>query len=222
MFLRVLFLLLLALNIGGALWIAFSPPPLAAVVVVADPGVPVLTLLSENETDPIATSAELVEAPQPSTAIASDNCFSLGPFATQSDLRAALNRLTPSVKRTRTRDTRVSQARGYWVFLGGMKSREEALGVARTLSSKGVRDYYVVTAGDQQNTVSLGLFREKANAERRRAEITGMGFEPELIQRTEEMPVYWLDYASAPGPEIDWRSRLPAGADLQQQPIPCF
>jgi hypothetical protein len=86
-----------------------------------------------------------------------------------------------------------------------------------------VRDYYVVTAGDQQNTISLGLFRDQGNAERRRAEIAALGFDPQSIARTEELPVYWLDYATDREHPLDWRSKLGAGAAaLREQPIECF
>src|SRR5690606_651566 len=57
MFPRVLFLLLLALCIGGASWIAFAPPQKVAPVAVSDPGVPPLVLLSERESG-IADAAE--------------------------------------------------------------------------------------------------------------------------------------------------------------------
>jgi len=85
-----------------------------------------------------------------------------------------------------------------------------------------VRDYYVVTAGEQQNTVSLGLFRDQGNAERRRAEIAALGLKPQIDTRTEELPQYWLDFALA-GAEPDNLSTL-AGAprDARVETIPCF
>lgn len=216
MFQRVLFMLLLALNIGGAGWIAFAPTQAAVIAPPTDPGVAALVLLSERDSDK-ATSATAA-----GVASSTDVCTTLGPFPTQSDMRAVLNVLTPQVKRIQYRNARSTQSRGYWVFLAAMNTREEALGVARALSAKGVRDYYVVTAGDQQNTVSLGLFREQGNAERRRAEISAMGFNPELIQRTEELPVYWIDFARDPEHVPTWRARVPPSTDVREQAIDCF
>ena len=51
------------------------------------------------------------------------------------------------------------------------------LATARSLAAQGVRDYYVVTAGPGENTVSLGLFREQRNAEARLAEVRALGIE---------------------------------------------
>ncbi len=220
MFPRFLFLFLLALCIGGACWIAFAPAAPVAPEPAIEAGVARLMLLSERDEANRDSNETSASAADPSSA--DDRCVSIGPFATQSDMRAALRTLTPLARRIQSRDARATQSRGYWVFLAAMKSREEALGVARALSGKGVRDYYVVTAGEQQNTVSLGLFREQANAERRRAEITAMGFKPELIQRTEELPVYWIDYATASATPLDWRPRVAADSDLREQPIECF
>jgi hypothetical protein len=219
MFPRVLFLLLLALTIGGACWIAFAPQQEAPAKFVADPGVPELVLLSERDSRsaPVATRGTA-----PDSASSSDICLSIGPFQTQSDMRATLNSLSPVVKRIQYRDERATQSRGYWVFLAAMKNREEALGVARSLSAKGVRDYYVVTAGDQLNTISLGLFREQANAERRKSEIAAMGFSPQLVQRTEELPVYWVDLARERDRTIDWRTHVTNTNGLEERVIDCF
>jgi hypothetical protein len=221
MFVRALFILLLALNIGSACWLLFAQQPVLNAPPATDPGVPKLVLLSERDGG-IADDAELASAPENSADRANDECRSIGPFPTQADARAAMNALTPLSKRIRTRETQSTQTRGYWVYLPAMASREEALGVARTLSAKGVRDYYVVTAGDAQNTVSLGLFRDQGNADRRRAEITALGLKPQVNTRTEELPVYWLDFALAGDEPVDLRERASAPVDAKLEKIACF
>jgi cell division septation protein DedD len=222
MFPRVLFLLLLALNIGGACWIAFAPRTISPARPPTDPGVAELVLLSERDAPPTGAKPAASTERSVAQANASDVCRSIGPFQTQSDMRATLNALTPLVQRIQYRDERATQSRGFWVFLAAMKTREEALGVARKLSAKGVRDYYVVTAGEQLNTISLGLFREQANAERRKAEIAGLGFEPQLIQRTEELPVYWIDYASDASSSFNWRAHVANANGMEERVIDCF
>jgi len=136
-------------------------------------------------------------------------------------MREALNALTSAVTRIQYREAHATETRGYWVYLPALASREQALAAARQLSSKGVRDYYVVTAGDQQNTISLGLFRDKGNAEKRRNEVAALGFAPELVTRTEELPVYWLDFATDPQHPFNWRTRV-VQSDLHEEPVTCF
>ncbi len=222
MFVRVLFLLLLALNIGSACWLVFAPKPPQTPFVATDPGVPELKLLSEQEVDTAAAGAELAGPPESVADLAHDDCRSIGPFPSQADVRNAMNALTPLVKRTRWRQQTITEARGDWVYLPAFKTREEALDAARALASKGVHDYYVVTAGDQQNTVSLGLFRDAGNAERRRAEIAALGFHPQLVARTEDLPEYWLDFATDPDTEFDWHNALANPANLRETKIACF
>ncbi len=219
---RMLFLLLLAINIGVAGWLYFAPQRTAPAFAPTDPGVAKLVLLSEREHAGEANAAELASAPESPADLRNDRCLSIGPFPTQADVRAALNALTPRVARIQYREAHATETRGYWVFLPAQPSREQALALARQLSSRGVRDYYVVTAGEQQNTISLGLFRDQGNAEKRRNEIAALGFAPELIARTEELPVYWIDFAEDPRNPVNWRSHVAAASELRQQPVTCF
>ncbi|MGA8278434.1 MAG: SPOR domain-containing protein [Rhodanobacteraceae bacterium] len=222
MFVRVLFLLLLTLNIGAACWLVFTHAPQAHAPPATDPGVAPLVLLSERENSGDAASAEMAAAPENKAELANDECHSIGPFPSQADMRAAMNALLPLTRRVQFREAHATEARGYWVYLPALATREEALDAARRLSQKGVRDYYVVTAGDQENTVSLGLFHDRGNAERRRTEIAGLGFAPQLIARSEDLPVYWVDYAVEPGQSVNWRKQVPDAAGLQEKTIDCF
>jgi len=222
MFVRILFLLLLALNIGAASWLYSTPRDVGAALPSADDGVPKLVLLSENEHDSIAGNAEMASPAETRADLQHDICGSIGPFSTQADMRAAVNALTPVVARIQFRESHAIAARGYWVYLPAPANRERALAIARDLSSKGVSDYYIVTAGEQPNTISLGLFRDPGNAEKRRAEIVALGFKPEVNQRSDEVQVYWVDYAQNGTEPIDWRARIANHAELQQQKVDCF
>jgi len=222
MLVRVLFLLLLAMNIGGGCWLYFAPQRHAPTPPATDTRVPKLVLLSERERPGEANAAELASAPESPADLRNDTCTSIGPFPTQADMRAALNALTPVVARIQYREAHATETRGYWVYLPALASREQALAAARQLSSKGVRDYYVVTAGDQQNTISLGLFHDQANAEKRRNEIAQLGFRPDMVARTEELPVYWVDFAQDSHNPVNWRGRVANQPDLRQQSVTCF
>ena len=222
MLIRMLFLLLLALNIGVASWLFLAPQPQSQPFAATDPGVPELVLLSERERGGDASAAELASAPESAADLRNDSCVSIGPFPTQADMRAAMNALTPLVSRIQYRNAHATETRGYWVFLPAQPNREQALSMARKLSTKGVSDYYVVTAGDQQNTISLGLFHEQANAQKRQNEIAALGFSPDLIARTEELPVYWIDFTQDSHQPVDWRSHVNPQLDLRQQTVTCF
>lgn len=217
MFYRLLFLLLIAFNIGVAAWLAFGRVQPAPLPPATDPGVPELKLLSERAGTPPPQAA-----PASRAAEASDRCESIGPFPTQVDMRAAMQALTPHVPRIQYREEQTHQSRGFWVYLPALPTRDAALATARALSAKNVRDYYVVTAGDQQNTISLGLFHDRSNADSRRAQIAALGFGAQVSERMETLPVYWVDFVLPPQPGFDWRTWLPGRSDLQARTVDCF
>ncbi len=218
MFVRLLMLLLLAANIGVATWLVMAQRQPVPRLPLTDPGVPPLVLLAERDRSARASAP----APGQRPARRDTACTSLGPFDTQSDLRAAMNALTPVVERIQFREGARTQSYGHVVFLPAQASREAALAFARQLSSRGVRDYYVVSSGDQQNTISLGLFRDVANAERRRAELAALGFDARIAERTEARPEYFLDFAQGAARAVDWRALLPDSRNVTARTIPCF
>lgn len=213
MIVRLLCLLLFALNLGAAAWLLFGRAPPAPLPPPTDPGVSELKLLSEAGHGTRTTRA----AP-----LAADRCTTLGPFDTDVDMRAAMQALTSHVARIQFRVEQVTQSHGFWVYLPAAPTREGALAEARQLAAKGVRDYYVVTAGDQQNTVALGLFTDMQNASKRQAELAKQGFTAKVEQRTDTGSAWWVDYAVPVASRFQWQAWLPGRNDLTSHPVACF
>ncbi len=222
MFARIAFLLLLAANIGVAAWLVLAPAAPRAALPTHDPGVAKLILLSERDGSSAAATVELAAPPDAVGGSAGEQCWTIGPLPTQSDLRRVVNAVATQALRTRTRDGVARESRGWVVFLPAPATRAEAIDVARDLNARGVRDYYVVTAGAEQNTISLGLFRDRSNAERRRAEIAALGFTPSITERIEELPVYFVDVALAAGTSLNWRTRVPELTAVRERSVACF
>jgi hypothetical protein len=235
MLLRLLFVLLIALNIAVAAWLLLGDSG-AHVSDATDNGVPRLQLLAElparaassaaaeipkltpvatpppatsSRPAPVSTPPAAVTAvpakPAPSTRRAY-RCYALGPFPTPADLRGARTALSAKVSRFRSRTEQVSQSHGWRVYLPALATREAALAQAKRLAAKGVADYFVVTSGDQQNTIALGLFRDPANARKRRDEVAVQGFPARMSERTETGEVYWLDLVVADDAGNGWRN----------------
>ena len=114
----------LALNIGVGCWLYFAPESAATQLPATDAGVPKLVLLSEQEPATESNAAELAAAPESSADLRNDICASIGPFATQADMRGALNALTPLVNRVQYREAHATETRGYWVYLPATSSRQ--------------------------------------------------------------------------------------------------
>ncbi|WP_243049960.1 SPOR domain-containing protein [Dyella sp. RRB7] len=229
MFLRLLFVLLIALNIAVGAWLLLGQDDVHGRS-ASDPGVAPLRLLSEvppahAATTPapaapasVAKAVPAVSAPVPPAAPTpappspprqtSYTCMALGPFATPVDLRNARNALGSQAARMRSRQEQTTQTSGWWVYLPGGGSRDRALELGRRLAAANVGDYFIVSSGDQPNTISLGLFKDPANARRRRDQVVAAGFPAQMTERTESVPEYWLDVVLADNGRADWRSRL--------------
>ncbi len=134
--------------------------------------------------------------------------MALGPFATPIDLRNARTALSNQAARMRSRQEQTTQTTGWWVYLPGGGSRDKALELARRLTAASVGEYFIVSTGDQSNTISLGLFKDPANARRRRDQVVAAGFPAQMSERTEAVPEYWLDVVMADSGHPDWRNRV--------------
>lgn len=217
MFLRALILLLVVMNAGAATWWWLHVPATPPAPPPPPPGVAPLALLSEAD---LAAHPEVEFDPTPVADADAPRCLALGPFQTPTDARRAALVLGPLVARLRQREISGEAVVGYRVFLPARPSREEALELARRLQEANLRDYYVVTAGSEENTISLGQFRELGNAEARLQETRAAGFDPVLEPRSESATQWWLELAAAE--DFDWREALGGYAGVGERAIACF
>jgi len=216
MFLRLLFVLLIALNIVVGAWLLLGQP-YARGGNASDPGVPELRLLSELPEPAIATAssasasasaAASVDSTAATPHVISYTCLALGPFASPQDLRNARHVLATVASRMRSRQEQASQTSGWWVYLPAVGSRVQALEQARQLGLHHIDDYFVVGSGGQSNTISLGLFKDPVNARKRRDEVIAAGFPARMTERSESVPEYWLDLVVPDDTHFNWRSRI--------------
>ncbi len=220
MFLRLLFVLLSALNIAVGAWLLLGQP-YNHVRAPTDPGVPELHLLSEMPAAGVASSAPGTPTGQAADASHNYSCMALGPFDTPQGLRAARQALGPRVARMRSRQEQTNQPTAWWVHLPAAANRAGALEQARQLGARNIDDYFVVGSGDQANTVSLGLFRDLANARKRVNEVVAAGFPARMSERSDNTPEYWLDLVVADDAHLDWRKYINASG-IRSRSTGCF
>jgi hypothetical protein len=205
MFVRAVVLLLLVANVLFGLRIHQLEQAAAEVQLAAVPAAaPRLRLLSESI--PLATQTSPTRGEGAPTASGSPTiaaiggpmpmrCFTMGPFRTQAEVRTVSAVLRDQVAKVRRRITAVEEERSYRVYLPATPTREAALTLGAQLRQEQVSDYFVVTSGADNNTISLGVFSTEANAERRMLEVRARGFNAQLEPRAEKVNRYWVDYA---------------------------
>lgn len=180
-----------------------------------EPEAPAPTPEAAPEPEPAPEPAPEPE-PEPEPAIA---CLSVGPFADEAAANAVRERLTATGLAPQQRSETVQQPAGYWVYLSA-RPIDEARAVVEDLSSQGIEDYFI----GRQNFISLGVFSDRATAERRREEIEQYGYQPQVEQRFRTTSQYWLDL-EAPEPDLpteaQWNDWLGEYPDASPQSRPC-
>lgn len=202
-------LALLVVNLGVAYLYLFSSTPTGPErdIPPLDPSLPSLELVTELRSSSAAPGADL--------------CYTIGPFGSEQSQQRAEDRLRPFASLIRTRQTSADSDRGWWVYLPA-NSRAEAVSLSRELASRGVEDFYVVTSGRLENTVSVGLFQSVENARSRQARIRELGFDSQIEVRRETIEQHWVDYRIGPDERSPWRFIVRASPGAQHREIPCW
>jgi len=121
-------------------------------------------------------------------------CFTIGPFIKDELVDRAKQMIAAQKIDAQRRKEFVEERFGYWVLLPAYPSRAKAVAATKRLAEMGVKDYFVVLASGKRNAVSLGVFREKKSADRRKVAIGALGFNPVIEDRMQRKTQYWLDY----------------------------
>jgi len=172
-------------NLVAFLWLQRERAALHAPPAPLPPDVPPLRLLAEVQgkgEEGEGQACRLVESSGRERALA------LVRDASAAGLQAAV---------AREAERRVT---GYWVYLPPFPDREAAREAVRRLAEGGVHDVQVL-GGRRANAVSLGLFRNRALAERRRAQAAALGYEPVIEPRVRQAADrWWVELRGAAGP----------------------
>lgn len=118
-------------------------------------------------------------------------CFVIGPFTESVDATSAVMQLKERSLPAKVRSQQEQVAKGYWVFVPPLATREEAKQVLRQLQINSI-DSFIVTKGNKTNALSVGIYGELSAAEARRDELRAKGFEVELEERASASTEFWV------------------------------
>lgn len=210
-------MVLLALNLGIFLYGIFLYGMFSGRVLTGEAGegrlprVAVLERLGkggENTEDPVASKAVSPGQQEGISAAVSDSgssvgradeiterplmCSVIGWFERENQAEEALSRLSQERRASFVSvvSREVPLEDFYWVLVPPLPDRQAAIALFRELDEQGVESY-VVPDGEQENAVSLGLFRSRASAERLLAQRTEQNINARLVI----LPRYRISYA---------------------------
>lgn len=171
--------------------------------------------------DPALPRLQLVQDLPKGQDLRADQCFSIGPLNSSLAQQRAEDRLRATALQLRSRQSLSDRDRGWWVFLPA-GSRTEAIALTQQLAEDKLDDFFVVTRGEMENVVSVGLFENIDNARARQRQMMARGFQAELEIRRESAPQFWVDYQADAQLESAWRFILEASPGAQRRAIPCW
>jgi len=119
-------------------------------------------------------------------------CYTIGPVKDKARAIEISGRYSGKQITTSLKSSLENQYMGMMVYIGGHRTREEALKTANSLSAKGVRDHIIVNAPDQPNLLSLGVFGLKKNADRLKNRVQRLGFAADTEPRYRERTIFWI------------------------------
>lgn len=197
-----LFAVVLALNIvllAAILFFDTPADPNHAGIQVGRDSDHTLLLLSERATQAPESSGRGSNAKKsiaPSTSVGERveeyTCYTLGPFSRPEDAIGAVMQLKARELDARARKRDETVAAGYMAFVPPQKTRAEARATLRTLHQQGV-DSFIVTQGDKNNAISVGIYSDLAQAQARQAELRAKGYQIVVEPRGTLKQEHWVD-----------------------------
>lgn len=90
-----------------------------------------------------------------------------------------------------------AQRTNYWVILPPYPNSKGAAEAAAILKKKGIKDFYIISSGENKNSLSLGVFSTRKHAETRQNRIVALKVPlPSPTITTKKVPAkdFWLEY----------------------------
>jgi hypothetical protein len=122
-------------------------------------------------------------------------CFQAGPYTQATTAQKIVNWLKDKkdvIVNMQSRQTKVLDST--WVYLPPFVSRQAARIAQQRLNQVGIEHYYLITKGQFNNAISLGLYRQPVNARFRLKEIKTKGYKNVKTQKRYKSDTkYWLN-----------------------------
>ncbi|MCP4471440.1 MAG: hypothetical protein GY815_12300 [Gammaproteobacteria bacterium] len=153
---------------------------------------------SGTETEDVPAAEPVEPAPaEPETLVTEDDsdkrvCYTIGPIKDKARAIEISGRYSGKQVTTTLKSNLEKQYMGLMVYIGGHKTRTDALKTADALSAQGVLDHIIVNRPDQKNLLSLGVFGLKKNADGLKAQVRKLGFPANTEARYRERTIFWV------------------------------
>lgn len=210
---RAVFFLLLFANLAFLAWAEWIDAPQPAPTNEAYAKLPRLKLVNElpaAETRPSSGSGRKTAL---QIAPVAARCLSIGPFDDQDGATRGATHLREKGLTPRQRVAKGEISKGFWVYIGGLKTDADVAKVLLTLEQSHVEDAHVMPDSGDAHRVSVGLFSDRDRADRRAESVQKLGLQPEVAERKLPGTLFWMDVDLPPGAVAPASQDLVAGGD---------
>ena len=198
---RAAFFLLLLANLAFLAWAGWIDAPQPAPTNAAYAKLPRLKLVNElpaEESRPSSSNARKtaleVTPPQPPPATPTVSCISVGPFDNEASATRGATQLRGKGFTPRQRTEQGEVSKGFWVYIGGLKTDHDVADVLRTLQQSHIEDAHLMPDAGDLHKVSVGLFSDRDRADHRAESIQKLGLQPQVAERKLPTTAYWMDF----------------------------
>lgn len=141
-------------------------------------------------------------------------CHMIGPFKERISANQVRERLRALDITVNSYQVSVPDQPDYWVHLGPMRSRKEALDLLRELQAKNI-DSFLITEGELANGISLGFFTKEDRAQAVLKQRRELGYDAKIRAVPRFSKEIWEVFASEQYPKLTddlWR-KIKAGTE---------
>ena len=193
-----LLLIFLLANILYFVWSAFTeeePQPGVTVLEESELGPPLQISASDES---VASVGAVLGSGEPSAleAVAGRSCVTIGPIETPNEASTTVLENNRDGMRAAQRAVGVQRFIGHWVQIRDVTDVSEANETIAALAEGGLTDAYFV---ETESMISLGLFGEVSGAEKIEAQAKDLGLPAEILPRTADDTVFYVDIELPPG-----------------------
>lgn len=157
-----------------------------------------LRLLDEPLESEMIAEAEVSEAVQEEEVMVAEEtidnrlCYTIGPFKDKTRALEVSARYSNNDVKTELKSSQEKEYLGVMVYISGHKNRQAAVNTAAALAKKGFNDSLIINETGKPNTLSLGVFGLKKNADRLIAKLKKLKYPVKSEPRYRERTIYWV------------------------------
>ncbi len=182
-----------------------SPQQLAQLEAMQPPPVVPAVIIKPLQPAPEKKAVVLTAPEEPLPPVT--QCYQIGPFNSEDELRAVQAQLALYQPRSEVQQQFKTL---YWVHLQKPERVEDIDRQIVKLRNHGIKDTWVSSGERYNGAISLGLFKTKSYALKRKETIKKLGFKVQIDEHQKPVNRYWLRWDAEP--EADWKQPL-------QQPL---